>query len=101
MFISCGAIIYFKGNNDSYALRANTAESITLEIAKWEPDNYTWTQSSSNGNGKISYTIRVPAVNTDYIINDGERSMDSKSDGEGHVKFEIKPGNKTITVIRK
>ena len=94
-------LLYFKGNNDSYALRANTAESITLEIAKWEPDNYTWTQSSSNGNGKISYTIRVPAVNTDYIIKNGERSMDSKSDGEGHVKFEIKPGNKTITVIRK
>ena len=94
-------LLYFKGNNDSYALRANTTESITLEIAKWETDNYTWTQSSSNGNGKISYTIRVPAVNTDYIIKNGERSMDSKSDGEGHVKFEIKPGNKTITVIRK
>jgi hypothetical protein len=94
-------LVYFKGNNDYYALRANTAESITLEIVKWETDNYTWTQSSSNGNGKISYTIRVPAVDTDYIINDGERSMDSKSDAEGHVKFEIKPGNKTITVIRK
>jgi hypothetical protein len=92
---------YFKKNIDSYALRANTTESITLQIIKWEDGNYNWTQSSSDGKAKIAYTIKVPVVSAAYLINDGEKSTDSKSDINGLLKFEIKHGNKTISVKKK
>lgn len=94
-------LTYFKDNNDTFALRANTTETLKLEIVKWEPGNYTWNQSSTIGKGKISYTIRAQIPGAVYTINDGEKSMDGKSDLNGLLKFEIKRGNRTITVIKK
>jgi hypothetical protein len=89
---------YFNGNDDFYSLKAKTASTISLEIVKWDAGGYTWLQSSANEQGKVSYLIKVPRADSFYTINDGSRSIRAKSDKNGFLKFEIKSGNKTITI---
>ena len=44
-------LVYFKGNDDIYSLRAQTEENISLEIVKWDDNEYNWFQSSATGAG--------------------------------------------------
>ena len=91
-------LTWFNGNNDYYALKANTKSRLSLEFLKWNSDEYSWNQSSSNDEGIVAYNIQVEKVDSDYTINDGNKSFILKSDLNGTLKFEVSPGNKLISV---
>lgn len=93
-------LVYFKEKNDSYSLRAQTAENISIEIIKWETDEYNWIQSSKNELGKILYSINVSATDNSYTIYDGDTIIKSKSDKNGVLKFGVESKAKTIKVTK-
>lgn len=87
-------LVYFNGNDDLYSLKAHTAAQLSLEIIKWNADEYAWLQNSGAVNGKVSYVLHVSKTNSLYSINDGNKTMKAKSDKDGLLKFEVKT-NKT------
>lgn len=89
-------LVYFHGNDDYCSLRAQTAEKISIEIEKWNPDEYNWLQSSSVENGKVSYILHVPGANIVYTIYDGTKSRKGKSDTNGFLKFEVKTNKNAV-----
>ncbi|MDP4185664.1 MAG: hypothetical protein Q8862_10955 [Bacteroidota bacterium] len=91
-------LIYFHAKDDIYSLKAITAENLSIAIGTWKPDKYSWSQSSTNQNGKVSYSIKVSKVNSLYTVWDGKSNMSCKSDQNGVLKFVVKSGNKTISL---
>ena len=89
---------WFNGNDDLYSLKARTTSTLSLELIKWDTDEYTWLQSSANEQGKVNYRIHVSKVNSDYTIYIGNKSAKYKSDKSGVFEFEIKSGNTMITL---
>jgi hypothetical protein len=93
-------LVYFNKKNDSFSLRAQTAENISVEIIKWEPDEYNWIQSSKSETGKILYSIDVSANDSSYTIYDGDTIIKNKSDKNGVLKFGVKSNAKTVRVTK-
>jgi hypothetical protein len=89
---------YFNGKDEICSLKVQTAESISIEILKWEAGEYTWLQSSENEKGKVTYILRVPKDESGYSVYDGNRTLTIKSDKNRVLKFEVKTGVKTISV---
>jgi len=89
---------YFKGKDDFYSLRALTTENISLEIFKWNADEYNWLQSSTSDLGKVSYIMNVTEADTFYTINFGNTSMNGKSNKNGVLKFEVKSGKDQVAL---
>ncbi len=81
---------YFKGNDDHYSFMARTASKISLEIEKWNIDEYSWLQSSTTEKGMVSYILHVSKTNSLYIIKDGNKSINIKSDKYGLLKFGVR-----------
>ena len=80
-------LVYFKGKDDLYSLKAETAVKISLEIENWKTDEYSWLQYSPGKKGKVSYTLHVSKANCLYTISDGNKSRIGKSDLNGFLKF--------------
>ena len=91
-------LLYFDSKDDVYSLKVQTSSTISLDIVKWDTDEYTWLQSSTNEEGKIAYSLNVLKPNRLYTIYYGNRILNAKSDKNCVLKFEVKPGNKTITL---
>ena len=89
-------LLYFKGKDDLFSLKAQTTSTISLEIVKWDANEYSWIQSSTNEQGVVSYIVHVPLINSIYTIFDGEKSKNIKSDKNGFLKFEVKTSKKSI-----
>lgn len=89
-------LFYFRGQDDSFSLKVNTPENISIEIIKWDSDEYSWLQSSSGERGRIFYNIRVSKADSLYTIYDGNSIMNGKSDKYGFLKFEVKASPKVI-----
>lgn len=95
-------LVYFNGKNDSYSLKAQTTDNISIEIVKWDPDECSWLQSSTGEHGNITYNIHVSGASNFYIIYDGSRNLKGKSDENANLKFEVKSSKKTVVLtIRK
>ena len=94
-------VLYFKGKDDLFSLRAQTAGQLSLEILKWDADEYDWLQYSEARKGKIAYTLRVSKANSLYTIYDGNKRMSGKSDHAGLLKFGVKTnGQEKHLIIR-
>ena len=93
-------LLYFNKKNDRCSLKAQTAEYLSIEIVKWDKDEYTWIQNSEKNQGKVSYFIKVPVSGSNYTIHYGDRSLNGTSNGDGILKFEVKSEIKTITLKR-
>ena len=93
-------LLYFNKKNDRCSLKAQTAEYLSIEIVKWDKDEYTWIQNSEKDQGKVSYFIKVPVSGSNYTIHYGDRSLNGTSNGDGILKFEVKSEIKTITLKR-
>jgi hypothetical protein len=91
-------LTYFNRNDNIYSLTTHTTASLSLEIVKWEADEYTWLQSTTNEEGKVTYSIHVSRINSDYTIYIGNKSLKYLSDRNGVLNFEIKSGNTLITI---
>ena len=91
-------LTWFSRNDDLCSLKANTTSTLSLEIVKWDADEYTWKQSSTDEQGKITYRIHVSKANKDYNIYDGNKSSKYKSDKNGVLKFVLQPGDKMIKI---
>jgi hypothetical protein len=89
-------LLYFKGNGDHCSLRVLTAEKISLEIEKWNANEYSWLQSSTSEKGTVSYILRVSSLNSVYAISDGTKTMNVKSDMNGLLKFEVKSNKNEV-----
>jgi hypothetical protein len=89
---------YFQGKDDQSSLKARTSEDLSLEIVKWSDDEFTWSQYSTNEKGKISYTVHVPEADKYYIISEGDKSVECKSDRNGLLKFETEGSNFPVLV---
>ena len=89
-------LLYFKGNDDHYSLRAQTAEKISLEIQKWNENEYSWLQNSTSEKGTISYILHVSRFNSLYAISEGNKTMNVKSDINGLLKFEAKTNKNPV-----
>ena len=68
---------------------AATESTLSLEMTKWNPDEYTWVQSSTGDNRTVSYTLRVSKPTTIYSIFDDIKSIQVKSDKDGLLKFDV------------
>ncbi|MEI8006159.1 MAG: hypothetical protein WCI48_08125 [Bacteroidota bacterium] len=91
-------VVYFNGNDDLYSLKAHTAGQLSLEIVKWNADEYAWLQNSPAGNCKVSYTLHVLKANSLYTIQDGNKTMTARSDKDRFLKFEMNILNHAIHV---
>jgi hypothetical protein len=91
-------LVYFKGNDNIYSLKAQTIENISLEIENWNADEYNWFQSSATGQGKISYSLNVSRADSFYTILYGATGMNGKSDKNGVLKFEVKSDKERIHI---
>ena len=89
---------YFNGKDETCSLKVQTAETISLEIQKWDAGEFTWLQSSENEKGKVTYLLQVSKPDSVYSVYDGNRMLTIKSDKNGVLKFEVKTGVKTISV---
>ena len=78
-----------------------TSENISLEIVKWDSDEYTFLQSTINEQCKVSYLIKVTEADSFYSIYDGTSSMNVKSDKNGVLKFNVKSGKKKVPLTIK
>ena len=95
-FSNKNELLYFNGNDDLYALKANTTETISLEIVKWDDGDYSWLQSSPSGQGKVYYTIHVKNANIICTIYDGNKTMNVKSNQDGILKFKVKTSKEAV-----
>jgi len=98
-------LVFFKGKDDQFSLKAQTADNISLEIVRWDDDEFIWRQYSINEKRKTSYIINVSEADSYYTINDGNKILDCKSDRKGFFKFETE-GSKlqkpvTLTISRQ
>jgi hypothetical protein len=89
-------VLYFNGKDDHYALIAMTESKLSLEMIKWNADEYTWVQSSTGDNRKVSYTLRVFKPSSIYSIYDGIKSIQVKSDKDGILKFDVKSNKNEV-----
>lgn len=87
---------YFNGKDDLFSLKANTTESIALEITQWEAEAYAWLQTSTQENGKVTYTIRVAKANAEFTIYEGNNPRNGKSDQHGYLSFEVKTSKEAM-----
>ena len=94
-------LMYFKEKNDLYSLKVHTTENISLEIIKWDADECSWFQSSTNDKRKISYTINLLKANSLYTLNYDNKSINFKSDKNGVLNFDINSINKLVTLTVK
>ena len=88
-------MIYFHGKDDSYALKARTAEKISLEIGKWIAGDYNWIQSSNGEKGKVNYILQVSKADARYRIIGNERTI-CTSDSNGILKFKVDLNKKSV-----
>jgi hypothetical protein len=91
-------LVYFDRNKDRFSLKAQTVENLSLEILKWDSSDFSWLQSSTNEKGKVWYTLNVSKSDSFYTLSDGIKTTKVKSDKTGILRFEIKSGNKTISL---
>jgi len=88
---------YFYNKSDIASLRVRAAnnQQITLEILKWDIGEYSWNQSSGEGTGTITYTIRDMRPNNKYtLIVNGIKFYTIKASETGKLIFELKTGKK-------
>ena len=83
-------VFYFHGNDDLFSLRVLTNETVSLEMGKWNDDEYNWSQSSVVEEGRVSYILRVLKAGCRYTVDDGSKSTKVRSDKEGMLKFRMK-----------
>jgi len=89
-------LVYFHGKEDHYSLKAQTAEKISLEIEKWNADEYNWLQNSTGEKGTVSYILPVSRANSLYTVDEGTKSMNVKSDKNGFLKFVVKTSKNAV-----
>jgi len=94
-------LIYFKGKEDTFSLKLKTNINTTIEIIKWDADEYNWLQYSNNDKGKTSYTLNGLKVNSFYTIIFDNKSINAKSDKNGVLHFDINSNNKFVTLTVK
>ena len=91
-------LTWFNRNDEQFSLKAIGTSTLSLEIVKWDTEEYIWNQSSKNETEKITYNIHVSDTNRDYTVYDGIKSSKYKSDQNGVLRFELKSGDKRITI---
>jgi hypothetical protein len=91
-------LVYFKGNEDRYALKVLTNEKISLEIENWKDEEYKWIQYSAGDKGKVSYILHVSKANRMYAVYEGTKRMNCKSDTDGVLKFEVRTTENSIEI---
>jgi hypothetical protein len=89
-------LMYFKGKDDHYSLMAMTTSQLSLEMGKWNADEYSWKQSSAGDQGTVSYTLRVSKPSSIYTIYNCTKSIHVKSDKEGVLKFDEKTNKNEV-----
>ena len=89
-------VVFYNGNDDQFSIRTLTTEKITLEMGKWNGDEYNWTQYSTVINGKVSYILRVLKAGCLYTVDDGSKSIKVRSDKEGMLKFGVKTNGNSL-----
>jgi hypothetical protein len=94
-------LVYFNEKDSQFSMKAQTTESISLEIDKWDSAGLIWVQSSLNDEGKITYLLNVPGSDTNYIVNYSDRTMNCKSDKNGVLKFSVKAIKTRINITIK
>ncbi|MCJ7820963.1 MAG: hypothetical protein MUP53_07145, partial [Bacteroidales bacterium] len=92
---------YFKGNDNQFSLKLQSAGKVTLEIEEWEEDEFRWIQFSETGSGKISYMLNIAETGAGYIINYGNKKIPAVSDNNGFLKFEVTSSNESVTLTVK
>jgi hypothetical protein len=97
-FVSGNELSFFHGKSNVSSLKAQTTTTVSLEIMNWGQNEYSWIQSTGEP-AKVSYTINVSEPDNFYTIHLGEsKTMNARSDHNGFLKFDVKPGEKTIAL---
>lgn len=91
-------LTWFSRNDEQFSLKAKTPSTLSLEIVKWDAEEFIWNQLSNNETGKISYNINVSNSSKEYTVSDGAKNWKLKSDKNGFLEFELKSGNKLVTI---
>jgi len=89
---------FFNGNDDRYSLKAQTMSKISLEIEKWNADDFSWLQSSLGVNRPVSYTLHVSKSNSIYTLSKGNKTINVKSDQDGLLKFKANTNEKAVLI---
>ena len=97
-FADKNEVRYFNRNEDNYALKAQTSATISLDIVDWNNDGYSWVQSSTSEHGKINYVINVAKPDNPFIIFQGDKALNRRSDKEGLLKFAVNVSSKALPV---
>jgi hypothetical protein len=92
---------YFNSKNNTYSLKAKTENTgnLTIEIIRWNENEYAWNQVTSPKSEKVTYsTCKLKADSNYDIVVDGQLMKTSKSDKEGRLEFEVNSGTNSTNI---
>jgi len=91
-FATKNELQYFNSDNDSYALKAQSASDgdLTIEIIKWSEGDCGWRQTANQNKGKVTYSVNgLKAANRYEIDIDNRVYKRLKTDDGGKLQFEV------------
>ncbi|MDR3627838.1 MAG: hypothetical protein P4L45_13435 [Ignavibacteriaceae bacterium] len=101
-FYSSGnELSYFNNNSDKVSLKAKADrdKQVSIEIVKWNANEFSWKQSSAGAKGNITYTICNTQPNKVYtILANAEKTKSVKSSKTGSLTFTNKFNNEIKTL---
>ncbi|MGV8090841.1 MAG: hypothetical protein AB2L24_03095 [Mangrovibacterium sp.] len=95
------ALEYFNSNSDRYSLKAQLVKvgDLSIEIVKWDEEEYIWKQIPASGKGRITYSVNQLKADRQYnIVIDGTVMKTLKTDPKGRLEFDIHPKTGTSEI---
>jgi hypothetical protein len=97
-------LIYFNGKDDVYSLKIQASKNLSIDIKKWNADEYSWIQSSTDKNSNdLVYQINNLEPKTYFTISINNKKFKRiESGADGNLIFDFKTSsNKDEILIEK
>jgi hypothetical protein len=85
---------YFNSNNAVCSLKAQLikAENLSVEIVRWDENEFQWKQKVSAKEGIVTYSVCNLRPDNSYMVSvDGQIDKILKPNKDGCLKFDVKP----------
>ncbi len=94
-------LLYFNGKDDTYSLKVQSSNNLSIEISKWNSGEYSWVQSSTDKNSnKIVYQINKLEPKNYFTISVNNKYFNRiKSTVDGKLSFNLKSGSNPVIIL--
>ena len=94
-------LLYFNRKDDTYSLKVQSSNNLSIEITKWNPGEYSWIQSSTDENSnKIVYQINRLEPQTYFTISVNNKYFNRiKSTADSKIIFNLRTGSNPFIIL--